>query len=222
MDPITENFHLKNADGNYIDGYVEQHMPRVEWVIKRFGLDSLSGQRIVDIGCGRGMYFAKMRSDNFFVGIDGAIIPPQKKLVPFLSLRSDFNNEDFGILFDNDGPFDWLIASEVLEHVGNLNNLMLGMKRLLKIDGYAIFTVPDISVWHPTIFPGVFFPPSNFRIFVEQYAFLVEEADIYTPTDGWKAICFKVKNHPMKDARPLFPKPEAKFVGATPEQYTNL
>ena len=39
------------------------------------------------------------------------------------------------MLFDNEDKFDYLIASEILEHVGGLNNVMLGMKNLLKENG---------------------------------------------------------------------------------------
>ena len=220
MNETTANFHLKNAGSNYLDQYVLDHSPRVKWVIERFGLDKIQGKRIIQVGVGRGLYFANMDPSNYYVGMDAAVIPPASKLCPFLSLRADFNREDFGMLFDNEEKFDLLICSETAEHVSNINNLMLQMKNLLKPNGTAIFTIPHHSVTHPVIFPGVFYPEQNFKVFIEQYAWLVEDYELYDK--GWKTCCFKVRNAPMIEQRPLFWKQESKFHGQTPENWTNL
>lgn len=220
MNEATANFHLKNADSGYLDQYVIDHLPRVKWVVERFGLDKIENQRVIEVGVGRGLYFSQMNPSNTFVGLDGAVIPFTSKLCKFLSLRVDFNREDFGMLFDNEEKFDALICSETLEHIGNLNNVMLQMKNLLKPNGTAIFTIPHHSVTHPVVFPGVFYPEQNFQRFIEQYAWLVEDYALYDK--GWWTCCFKVRNAPMSEQRPLFPKSEAKFWGNNPEAWTNL
>lgn len=220
VNKAVEQFHLKNAADNYIDQYVIDHMPRVKWVIERFGLDKLVNQRIIEVGVGRGLYFANMSKTNQFVGLDGAIIPEAKKLCDFLNLRVDLNRPDFGMLFDNGAPFDYLICSETIEHVAAIDNLMLQMKRLLKQDGIALFTIPHVSVTHPVIYPGVFYPEANFKLFIEQYAWIVEDYALYDK--GWKTCCFQVRNADMKQQKVMFPKHESKFWGQTPETWTNL
>jgi SAM-dependent methyltransferase len=220
MNETTANFHLKNAESGYLDQYVADHMPRVKWVVERFGLDKIENQRVIEVGVGRGLYFSQMSPTNIYVGLDGAIIPPASKLCPFQSLRVDLNREDFGMLFDNDEKFDWLICSETLEHVANVNNVMIQMKNLLKPNAPAIFTIPHISVTHPVVFPGVFYPEQNFQCFIEQYAWIVEDYALYDK--GWWTCCFKVRNAPMAEQRPLFAKQERKFWGQNPEAWTNL
>jgi len=57
MNQTVENFYNKNQNQNYSDEYDNQHGPRVDWIIKRFKLDLLQGQRICDVGAGRGNFF---------------------------------------------------------------------------------------------------------------------------------------------------------------------
>lgn len=210
-------FYAKNSNQGYADDYDRQHASRIDWVTKRFGLDKLTNQRVADVGAGRGNFFKRMDSSNTFVGLDGAKIG--SKLVPHLSLRVNLD-QPFAHLFDNEGSFDWLICSETIEHVAGIDNLMLEMKRLLKPNGFAVFTVPDVSVTHPVAFPGLFYPWQNFVLFIEQYAWLVQEHDTFTA--GWPTQCFLVRNAPMTEQRPVFPKQEAKFLGQTPIGWTNL
>lgn len=228
MDKTVTNFYSKNPDQGYSDQYDKDHGKRIDWVVKRFGLDKLQNQRIVDIGAGKGNYFKRMSEtenrdslldypSNYYVGLDGALTG--EKLCKFLSLRVDFN-EPFGQLFDNEKPFDFLIASEVIEHIANINNVMLEMKKLLKVNGKALFTVPHVSVTHPTAFPGLFFPEQNFQIFIQQYGWIVEDFDVFQ--DGWKTCCFLVRNAPMSEQIPLFDKAESKFRGQEPINWANL
>lgn len=221
MEQIVEGFYTKNADHeDYYANYVSSHMPRVKWVVERFGLDKVKDQRVVEIGSGPGLYFSQMDQSNWFVGLDGARLEESKKLCPFLNLRVDLNRPDFGMLFDNERPFDILIASEVIEHVAGIDNLMLQMKRLLKPNGMAIFTIPHVSVTHPVIYPSLFYPESNFKLYIEQYAWLVEDYSFYEK--GWPTCCFRVRNAPMREQKPLFDKAESKFRGQNPETWTNL
>ncbi len=228
MDTTITNFYTKNAEEGYADDYDKSHGSRISWVIKRFGLDKFQNQRIVEVGAGKGNYFKRMQESenphglvnypgNYYIGLDGALTG--EKLSNFLSLRVDFNGP-FGQLFDNERPFDFLICSEVIEHCANINNVMLEMKKLLKVNGKALFTIPHVSVTHPTAFPGLFFPEQNFQIFIQQYGWIVEDFDIFQ--DGWKTCCFLVRNAPMKEQIPLFPKQEAKFRGQEPINWANL
>lgn len=221
MDDITAQFYSKNADHeDYLANYVKSHSPRCKWTVDRFKLNQLRDQRILGIGEGVGMNFQYLDTSNHMVGMDGALIPPASKLCSFLNLRVDFDRPDFGMLYENDQPFDWIIAAEVIEHVSFINNLMKQMKRLLKPNGYAIFTIPDESVTHPTSMPGLFFPADRFAEYIQQWAFIIEDFDIYQ--DGWKTCAFKVRNAPQQEARPRYFKGEAKFINSQPDAWPNL
>lgn len=218
MNQTVENFYNKNPNQNYSDEYDNQHGPRVDWIIKRFKLDLLQGQRICDVGAGRGNFFKRLNPNNTFVGIDGADIK-NGKLCNFLSLKVDLDYP-FADILSNEEKFDFLICSETLEHLSGLDNCILEMKKILKENHYAIFTIPHVSVTHPIIYPGIFYPEQNFKIFLEQYAWVVEGFDIFQ--DGWKTCCFLVRNAPMMEQKVLFPKHESKFHGVSPREATNL
>lgn len=216
MNKTVENFYIKNGN-EYFDEYDSQHASRIDWIIKRFELDKIENQKILDIGAGRGNFFKRLNSNNYFVGLDGANI--KQKLCPFLSLKIDLDYP-FADILSNEDKFDYIICSETLEHLSGLDNCLVEMKKLLKENGTAIFTIPHISVTHPVIYPGVFYPEDNFKLFIEQYAWLVEDMDIFTA--GWHTVCFKVKNAPLSQSKPLFYKSEEKFRNATPREATNL
>jgi SAM-dependent methyltransferase len=217
IDNSVENFYNKNIESNYADNYDIEHGSRIDWIINRFKLNEIHNQKIIDIGCGMGNFFKRMDPSNTFIGIDGALIP--KKICNFLLLKMNLD-EPFSYIFDNEEKFDFLIASEVIEHVSGLDNIMIEMKKLLKENAYAIFTIPHQSTTHPTIYPGIFYPENNFKIFIEQYGWIVEDID-YCPV-GCKSVCFLVKNLSLDQAKPMFPKNEIKFLGKTPREYTNL
>jgi len=217
MNNSVNNFYFKEGLDNYHDNYDLEHGPRIDWIVNRFELNKLESQRIIDIGCGRGNFFKRMSKNNYMVGIDGAKI--LSKLCDFTLLKIDLDYP-FADIFANEKKFDYLIASEVIEHVSGLDNLMLEMKSLLKEDGKALFTIPHESTTHPTIYPGIFYPENNFKIFIEQYGWLVEALD-YCPI-GCKSVCFLCKNAPLTDSKPMFPKQDPKFFGKSPREYTNL
>lgn len=219
MDKTVENFYLKNPEReDYYSNYVSSHMPRCIWVMERFGMDKVINKRILGIGDGPGMNLSLLNKNNYLVNMDGAKL--DKKLCHFLNLRVDFNRPDFGMLFDNEEKFDYIIACELIEHVSNINNLMREMKNLLKINSHAIFTIPHESVWHPTSIPGLFFPHENFKQYIEQWAFIVEDFDIYQ--QGWKTVCYKVRNAPIQESRPKYFKEEVKFLNSYPDDWPNL
>lgn len=211
-------FYDKHPEQGYSDDYDRQHSARIDWVVKRFGLDLLRGQRILDVGCGKGNFFKRLDPSNTFVGLDGAKLGPKGKLCPFLSLRVDLN-QPFAYLLDNEEPFDLIICSEVLEHVSGIHNLLMEMKSLLRVNAPAVFTIPDMAVTHPVAFPGLFYPHQNFAVFIQQYAWLIEDHELFTA--GWQTHGFRVRNAPMAEQRPLFPKAERHFVGLDPIAWTN-
>lgn len=216
----VEGFYDKLSSQGYSEDYDRQHATRIQWVIDQFKLNDLSNQRILDVGCGKGNFFSRMNSHagNTFVGLDGAKLGPQGKLTDFLSIRVDLS-QPFAHLFDNEERFDLIICSETLEHVAGIDNVLLEMKKLLKVNGHAIFTIPDVLVTHPVAFPGLFYPHQNFVIFIEQYAWLVEEQAYFDA--GWQTRAFKVRNAPMREQKVIFPK-DQKFWGQDPIAWTNL
>ncbi len=223
LQPTITDFYRKNAEReDYRANYIKSHMPRVKWFIERFKLDQLCDKRIVEVGCGPGLFFSALPARNEFVGLDGALMSKKEQIETpnTLMLRVDLASPDWGMLFDNAERFDVAICSEVIEHVENPNNMLRQLKRILKPDGTLIITIPHESVTHPTSLPGLFFPPSAFKEFLEQWAFLVEEEVTYE--QGWWAVGFKCRNAAIQESKPRYFKPESKFVNAEPTEWPNL
>lgn len=214
---ITEFYTSEDKDKNYENKYHEEHKSRIQWVIKRFNLDKLENQRILDIGCGRGDYFKYLNPNNTFIGIDGANIT--SKLTPFLSLKLDLN-EPFADILGNEEKFDCVICSETLEHCTQIYGIIEEIKKLLKSDGLLLITLPNVGMEHNYIYPALMVNPDNWNQFMSQMAF--QQIDFGLFKDGWPSNCWLYKNKSWEYSTMLFHKNEEKFRGKTPLEQVNI
>ena len=219
MDTIQNFYTNPEKDNNYLNKYHDEHKNRIQWVIKRFGLDKLENKRILDIGCGRGDYFKYLNSNNTFVGIDGAIIGNDKKLVPFLNIRTNINNE-FAYLLDNEERFDVVICSETLEHCTDIYRILDEIKKLLVSDGLFLITIPSVEMQHNYIYPALMANPNNWEQFLEQMSFNIIDADKFK--DGWPSNCWLCRNKSYYFSNMMFHKSEDKFRGKSPLEQVNI
>ena len=82
----------------------------------------------------------------------GCGIQPYKKMLSvdkYVGVEIETNNEIKGITYYDghtlpfkDEEFDSIISSEVFEHVGNIEEIIIELKRVLKKDGIMLITVP--------------------------------------------------------------------------------
>lgn len=115
--------------------------------IKKFCM----GKTMLDIGCGVGM-LTKALSSMFekIVGIDGSRIKVQK------ATKNNFasNIEYVYTLFEDYNPsinFDFVVSSNVLEHVDNPGSLLRRIKNWLSPKGRVVMTVPNALALHKRI-----------------------------------------------------------------------
>ena len=214
---ITEFYTSEDKDKDYQQKYHEEHKNRIQWVIKRFGLDKLENKRILDIGCGKGDYFKYLSPNNTFIGIDGADI--NNKLVPFLSLKLDLN-QPFAYILDNEKRFDVIICSETLEHCSQVYGIIEEIKKLLKIGGILLITLPNVGMEHNYLYPALMVNPDNWNQFMCQMAFTIIDFDVFK--DGWPSNCWLYENKTWDNSRMLFYKSEEKFRGKTPLEQVNI
>ena len=129
-----------------------------------------NGERLLDIGCGDGrltVKFAKRISAKEVYGIDidktniskarkrgiKAIYADANKILPFPSKY-----------------FDVILCNQVVEHLINPDNLFKEIRRLLKDNGCAYISVPNLCSFHNRIFillgwQPTTIPPSNKFVF---------------------------------------------------------
>lgn len=228
---ISEFYISKDKDPDYIKNYDIEHGPRLDAIIKRFNLKELKNQSILDIGGGMGFLEKRLDESNKFIIIDGAELPHDKKLAQFIQVVSDVNlpfenhlyaayKYSIGTKSEFNYPFDLSFCFEVIEHLENPYKCLLEMKATTKLNGDIYLSVPDTSVTHNTIYPGLIYPVQNFIQFLEQMALPI--LDYFLFDKGWKTHIFKCVNASWENSKMLFPKQESKFFGKTPLEYTNL
>lgn len=115
-------------------------LPRIEAIVNLAG----GNKRVLDIGC----YDATIsqliaQNHNEVYGIDisaeAVKIANQKRIKAYCL---DIENEE--LPFDNIF-FDVIVASEVIEHIFDLDSFFNRINRVLKPDGYLILTTPNLA-----------------------------------------------------------------------------
>ena len=95
----------------------------------------LSG-KILDFGCGSKPYKHLFSSASAYIGVDFKIEGREET-----QMDVDFFYDGKIIPFE-DNFFDSILATEVLEHVFNIDELLLEFNRVLKPNGIALITTP--------------------------------------------------------------------------------
>ncbi len=132
--------------------------------IKKYS-NQLKG-KLLDFGCGSKPYKDLFSVDKY-IGID------------VRSAGHSHETEEIDIYYDGkslpfkDEVFDSVFCSEVFEHIFNLDETLIELKRVMKKDGRALFTVP--FVWDEHEIPFDFGRYSSFGIkyVLEKNGFLV-------------------------------------------------
>lgn len=108
-------------------------------VLKRY---VRKGMRGVDLGAGSGALAVKLRS----LGLEMVAVDINregyKADVPFVAI--DLNEPKFAVQL-GEGCFDLVTAVEVIEHLESPISFLRNIRRLLKPDGVAIITTPNVD-----------------------------------------------------------------------------
>ncbi len=223
-DSSVQGFYSKNAADGYAAQYEIDHGPRLDAMIARFGLASLKGQRVLDVGGGLGFLGKRLDPSNDYWVLDGAQIAEEQRLCRGTWVTTDLDRHTFG---SEDGDnclarkpqWDVAFILETLEHCISPYNVLAEVKKLVKPDGVIYISLPHENVWHNAIYAGLLWPPQNWEQFLGQMALPI--ADRWLWDRGWNARHWKCINRPYREKVMLYPKQEAKFLDATPVQMVN-
>lgn len=101
-------------------------------------------QRILDAGCGTGLFARFLPPGSYAVDINPRNIVKAKAVIKEIN----FYEADLEKLPFDDHFFDLIIITEVIEHFPNPQKTLLELKRVLKSDGLILGTVPSKSfIW---------------------------------------------------------------------------
>lgn len=103
----------------------------------------IDDSKVIELGCGPGWLLSRIvtKKPNCKVtGVDfsGRIMTKLKEDGRIKAIKADITKESVG----EDESFDYVIASEILEHLDKPERLVKEMARLLKRGGMAILTTP--------------------------------------------------------------------------------
>jgi len=107
---------------------------------------NIKGKKVLDIGCADGTFGAKLTKRGAIVyGVDISPVAVKIAKEKFEQARVvDLNNEKLPFAAET---FDFVIASEITEHLFNPANLLMEAKRVLKDEGVIILTTPNFLYW---------------------------------------------------------------------------
>ena len=131
---------------------------RVPWIVNGMGRDtapkSLEGLKIVDVGCGGGLLSIPLA--RLGAQVDGIDLSHQalrvaeyscQKTLKDIGKNLKFHNstvEDFSLT--NQGKYDAVVASEIIEHVSDLSTFLDGCVRLCKRGAPLFFTTINKTI----------------------------------------------------------------------------
>lgn len=101
-------------------------------------------QRILDVGCGEGLFSSQIISGNYKVGVDS--IPENASIKTNFEefYRWDLNN-GLPEELENVEKFDYILMLDILEHLYNYEKVLKEAKKLLKPEGKIVISLPNIA-----------------------------------------------------------------------------
>lgn len=121
-----------------------QHRERIDAILER---KKFISPPVVDVGCGSGAFIVTIGKKMPIVGvdIDRKALTRLKEMIKMEKLQSaELIIADVSHLPFVDKNFGTVICSEVLEHIENAEKGYSELVRVLKRNGYAIVSIPNI------------------------------------------------------------------------------
>jgi SAM-dependent methyltransferase len=97
---------------------------------------------VLDFGCGKKPYKHLFQKASNYIGVDF-----ENEGHPHDNEEIDFFYDGKKLPFDNN-KFDIVLASEVFEHIENLDEIILELVRVLKLNGHILVSIPFVYMEH--------------------------------------------------------------------------
>lgn len=105
-------------------------------------LGSVNGKRILDLGCGTGIYAKKLLKKGAHVFCVDQSTPMLRIAQKYVKKAQFKKGTAYSIPYPKN-HFDIVLAALVIDHVPSLNRIFKEVKRVLKPNGYFVFSAPN-------------------------------------------------------------------------------
>ena len=158
------------------------------------------------------------KKNNTFIGFDGYETSTASKYCNYNV--ADLDQKFADKFLEKNKQVDVAFCLETTEHLQNPYNMFYEIKKILKLDGLLYVSIPHQAITHNTIYPGLIYPPQNFKIFLEQMAFEVQDVRIHSA--AFVQVVFILKNKDWSYSKMVWEKKEEKFKNIPPHLFVNL
>ena len=185
--------YYNNKDNIEFKGLAKKIMYLRRYMRAKRIVEIKNSGRILDIGCGKGIFLNYMRKfgwDVFGIEISPIVIKYAKENFNLDILMGSLEEHKFSSHF-----FDVITLYDVLEHLPHPFHTLKEIYRILKPDGLLVFSVPNIYSWQAKIFKTKWVHldiPRHFFLFNREFLFKMLNTE-----KQWNII--KVKNFSFND-----------------------
>ena len=127
-------------------------------------LDVTPGTELLDIGCGNGdftLMVAQRLGTQIMNGLD--INSECLEEARSKGIKVKCHNIDQGIPYKNES-IDVIVSNQVVEHIFDVDSYFREIYRILRKDGYALISTPNLSSLHNLIFINLGMQPPGLHI----------------------------------------------------------
>jgi Methyltransferase domain len=212
------NFYNKEGDLEYWKKYDREHGKRLDFIFDRYNFKDINNQVLHDFGGGYGYFLKKFDKSNSRRIFDGASIDPSDLYKNDINYFIRNLNEAWDYTFHDKANISFCF--EVLEHLPNLYQCICSIKELTKIEGKICISIPHEKCTHNTLYPGLFYPESNFEQFLGQMALDILDKNYSDHSfPSWIYLC---ENRHWNEKRMKWPKQDKKYIDVSPLDMVNL
>lgn len=219
----VENFYSGYREA---EDYEDGHSPRYDFLVEDLKLYEIENSKVADFGCGLGSIFGRLPQDkgNDFHGFDGSN-PEDVSKYKFANTFT-YHQQDLNLPFadkfleENNFQFDIGMSFETWEHIPNLYQCIVEIKKLIKKGGTIYISIPHENMTHNTFYPGLLYPVENFANFLAQMSLEIKDHTVHRKAHTQHV--FTLENHGWDKSRMYFHKSEEKFRNIPPLVAINL
>lgn len=136
-DSITEFYSGRITDCRFLDDPGHYENPRLRWI-----LDKVRGGRLLEVGCGNGGMTRLIAAQvERVVALD--VSAPSIEAIEKLGLMNVEPVRALVERFEPDTRFDWIVMSEVIEHLRRPSEVIRKLIGHLEPDGSLLLTTPN-------------------------------------------------------------------------------